>query len=244
MGASLSDLHGKVRMLLLVQSGAKDKSILDERIGFNHERVIPLAELAKQTDKESLQLMKDLLALGADPNVDTVTGIRKSNVRAQATPLYNAVTIGASKGVELLAKHRADVNRGFLNIIANYVWYDGPGSEQDFVNQKMLLLAKARILLAYGADPDGKHNGFTVSSPLHRLVQGDSGIIPYETAFRKKHAQVTRRILIELLLHYRADPDLQDEYGKTAKDYAREVGDKEVLQRLEQASQPAADEIE
>jgi len=196
------------------------------------------APLLAAIHKKNVAAVDLLLQAGAKPNAKGMVDLSSStfsggNTRYSKTPLSLAVSTGQLPMVELLLKYKADPNDSQTdgrpvvfsalsdtNILETLLDSGAKVDVRDAttkINNKSLNWTPliwavnnnsasdiVEILLRYGANPNVQDASFG-NTPLHWSTGWDSGRIP-------------DRKVLELLLNYKADPNMRNNGGQTLLD--------------------------
>ena len=157
----------------------------------------------------NLEIVKELLEHGADPNLSG----------AENTVMYEAVLQGNEILVRMLAEHGGEVNYKY-----------GPlGATPLLVASNLGLEKITKVLLDMGASIDSTDNNGNTA-----LMAAINGI----KRRNELRLSTSSKENLEVLLANRADISIRNKAGKTAADIAREMGiSTEVLTMLDQKTE-------
>lgn len=237
-------LQTKIRTLIgEVREGKKKPADLNKSMS-SHKEIIPYEEiplllLVTEEDAESLSLMRQLLEMGADPNIKDSYGPKKSALKL-------ATEFGSSKGVQLLLEHKANAREN-SHILYDLIDACGTDSEnytnQSFESRELEIRKNAALLVHYGADVN--YSSHLADSPntdhttlLHQLIDEYSFYQATDETDRdekEKTAFTTIRTLIDLFSYHGANPYkklVSEGIQISAIDWAKEEGLSQLANHL------------
>lgn len=146
-------------------------------------------------------------------------GASLANAQEDEPLLHSASLFGKAAVAKVLLNHGADPNER-----------DGDGKTALLTAIDGAQTQLVQLLLEHGADPNA---AYPLDASTEDRWQPTPGTTPLMAAVEKQEPQI-----VELLLKAGANVFLTDGQGRTAADYAVELGNKDILNRLKQAGAP------